>query len=1259
MILSAVMLSTSINAVETNAAQVLHGDYVLISNTSLDWESAQSTGNIVFDSNGVLKGGPGAENNLGNNLDIENPGSAHLYTSGGSTKTPTQKKGSVAYTEGQTENFGTSTTYECIAVSPHCYVWADTGIGYTASEKTTAGSAAAEQFEKAYTDYLQPYDFDKYISFEDNSDRMSLIIKIVADNSDRSWYYSGNADVTAIYCPVYAADHRTAFANTYPVISHECQHAMADSAGVIYGLWLNEALSVSIMPNHEDWLYMGSNKEACGQSFVNGWKYTDYGYFDYAQPYEFIRYLNTQANKGVYKNGSCGDNEAYRKFYSYFYTTNVPSNYTKTQRDIYVIEYLMSEYHKADPKVFANDDGSVWTFNDALKYFRIAQMKHESTGKYGFGQDTEAVRKQLPYYTIYTGESGKSTNIYGTGAIMVKTLNGQFEVPASHGANIEYTAFNAVIPWADGINTIDPPTKREYNSGDTLDVTGLKLVYSKNGVATEITDWDGLEAAGLYLYILDTSNLGKSFTKVTRNTRIGAPYADSSGKEKYIVFCSDVNTIYYTRYEREWQKFFVLDTEGISVTKGDYDTEFIDSEGYYRIYNKTDLDDFIAQMKPSNKDTQKARLYADIVLTSDKLGKDYRQANWTTLTSFSGVFDGNGHSISGICVVGNKECSMFGSLYGTVKNLTIKNSCFIDTETTTYFGGGIADDMVASALIENCRLESDVYVNGGYAGGFVGNLKGGKVSKCSSDATVTALSSGNAGGICGVMQYGTIENCRFGGTLSCTNRAGGIVSYVNYNSGDSYVKNCYSIGNISSNTAKAIATVNDSGSNTASVTNCYYLSTKGSGDNAQALSSAQFASGEAAYLLNINGDNVWYQNIDITPKDAYPVLDDTHGVVIQTSGGYGNKKVVTTETTTETTTATTTKTTTTKTTTTKTTTTTTTTKATTTTKTTTTTTETTTETTTHQQTTNAEGYDENGFGDNGNCQPADLVNNIYEIGNMGQFYWYANYINSGNKGDAALVNDIVFNPGSYDDWESVYGWTPIGNATNHNEGVHYKNTFDGRGHYISGLYCRSFGENDEYFFAGLFGCLSTDAVVKNISVINSYFYSTKGSGAIAGGGSNTVNKGGTVINCSSAYNIIISQDNAGGIVGGAWKGTTIQNCICAYSTLTANNSSSSSAFTGPMAGYIAAGDGASTSGGKYIGADMSSNSTKLHGDSSSKQYYAGDADLNGKVDIRDAIAAQKISFAYGSLASYTADMNKDKKITKADAAAILKQITAA
>ena len=305
-----------------------------------------------------------------------------------------------------------------------------------------------------------------------------------------------------------------------------------------------------------------------------------------------------------------------------------------------------------------------------------------------------------------------------------------------------------------------------------------------------------------------------------------------------------------------------------------------------------------------------------------------------------------------------------------------------------------------------------------------------------------------------------------------------------------------------------------------------------------------------------------------------------------------------------------------------------------------------------QQTTNSDGYDENGLDANGNFQPAVYKNGAYEIANMGQLYWYADYINnkSGNK-DGRLAADIVVNSGKIvSTSQNVRKWTPIGNATKHDEGVFYKNTFDGQGHYISGLYC------DESFFAGLFGCLS-GGTVKNVGVINSYFTASKGAGAIAGGGSD-LTTGGTVSGCYSAYNVMYAQDNAGGIVGGAWKGAKIQNCFCAYCDLTAYNTSISNAFTGAMAGYIAINDTASTSGGKYTGIETNGGNGSFYGDTSSKEYYSGDSNLDGKTDILDAISAQKIGFAYGNFASYTTDIDKDKKITKADAAAILKYLAA-
>ena len=91
----------------------------------------------------------------------------------------------------------------------------------------------------------------------------------------------------------------------------------------------------------------------------------------------------------------------------------------------------------------------------------------------------------------------------------------------------------------------------------------------------------------------------------------------------------------------------------------------------------------------------------------------------------------------------------------------------------------------------------------------------------------------------------------------------------------------------------------------AQVINCYYL--KNGDELAVAKTAEQFASGEVAYLLN-SGGGTFYQNIDNgAEKDAFPVLDPSHGKVYLKNGVYtngGEQKTTTTETTTETTTQT-------------------------------------------------------------------------------------------------------------------------------------------------------------------------------------------------------------------------------------------------------------------------------------------------------------------------------------------------------------------
>ena len=86
------------------------------------------------------------------------------------------------------------------------------------------------------------------------------------------------------------------------------------------------------------------------------------------------------------------------------------------------------------------------------------------------------------------------------------------------------------------------------------------------------------------------------------------------------------------------------------------------------------------------------------------------------------------------------------------------------------------------------------------------------------------------------------------------------------------------------------------GSNSETITNCYYLSgtadggIMGSNDvtgSAESKTETQFNSGEVALLLNggtTDGSQAWYQNLSAQSGDAYPVLKSTEGNTVY--GGY-------------------------------------------------------------------------------------------------------------------------------------------------------------------------------------------------------------------------------------------------------------------------------------------------------------------------------------------------------------------------------------
>ncbi|MCQ2196258.1 MAG: hypothetical protein MJZ60_01890 [Bacteroidaceae bacterium] len=188
-------------------------------------------------------------------------------------------------------------------------------------------------------------------------------------------------------------------------------------------------------------------------------------------------------------------------------------------------------------------------------------------------------------------------------------------------------------------------------------------------------------------------------------------------------------------------------------------------------------------------------------------------------------------------------------------------------------------------------------------------------------------------------------------------------------------------------------------------------------------------------------------------------------------------------------------------------------------------------------------FDENGFGHCDEChvpiyQPADLVDSWFEIGNVGQLYWFAEGYNSGyNYSNAKLIADIVVNDGTFDadgnftargasTTSTPRSWTPIGNSDRK-----YYRVFDGQGHTISGLYFNEPNTSGVGFIGyGVHSC------VENISIINCYFNGYGSVGAICG-----VIDGGRILN-SYASGFINGVNAVGGINGLNTASSEINNC---------------------------------------------------------------------------------------------------------------------
>ena len=222
---------------------------------------------------------------------------------------------------------------------------------------------------------------------------------------------------------------------------------------------------------------------------------------------------------------------------------------------------------------------------------------------------------------------------------------------------------------------------------------------------------------------------------------------------------------------------------------------------------------------------------SDINITLDKnidlTGKDWTPIGTDYDNSYTGTFDGGGHTITGLTITTNDEyVGLFGYLgnfgkFGTVKNV-VMDGIQITCNHRLGYAGGVAG--YSRGTIENCSVSGSV--SGTVSvGGVVGAQRDGSITGCSSSATVKGTL--NVGGVAGQTIFGaTLTACYATGNViieiaPTQNISGG--GLVGFNDGISLLS-CYATGNVTS-TGSSTGYVHIGGflgDNYITVTACYW-----------------------------------------------------------------------------------------------------------------------------------------------------------------------------------------------------------------------------------------------------------------------------------------------------------------------------------------------------------------------------------------------------------------------------------------------------
>lgn len=544
---------------------------------------------------------------------------------------------------------------------------------------------------------------------------------------------------------------------------------------------------------------------------------------------------------------------------------------------------------------------------------------------------------------------------------------------------------------------------------------------------------------------------------------------------------------------------------------------------------------------------------------------DKPQIKWKSLDEYSGTFDGDGHYISGLYQESSDQYAGFiaKSANVTVKNLELKNTCIINTNTGESYIGGICGYMRATIdQISSCAFQGVIIIKGAYAGGIVGIMMSGKrtIIDCQTKGDIIGCSSEKQSaiaGIAGLVASSSIQNCHNEATIFCSSSNSSNNKYVagicGIQTDFSIVSNCinkgditftatgYSyIGGISGGIFNAATMKYSYNTGTVSYTGtgegqiniggvCGFLATgkifysfstgRVNGDKAThkgSFSGSISSDTEASSCCVLNQSGLSAVGYDTSEHTTITVLENTtdfrDGKAAYILGGDWGQALKGTQ---------------------------------------------------------ADALPVVGGpkiyrnGSEGNYTYDNLQfiaqsgTSYYQLNNALELRFFANRFNDSSNtldtNDARLSTDIDLNPGFTFGTDGTYTrnaaattanpepWTPIGTASNP-----YTGTFNGQRHLISGLYIS--GTTD----AALFHTLGTDTnngtktgIVQNLGISTGNISTTASAGSIC------VDNAGTVENC---YSLIPVTGGSSSSVGGlcATNTGTVQYSFTAQPTLYAN-----------------------------------------------------------------------------------------------------------